>query len=1012
MAEVHTVEVRNPSRGAVLGLSALLVLAGCGGGGGSGATTAPPAATPPPVVVTPPADERLSLSADSAKGAFELAFGLTDLGVSLSAVALEALTARLRAGGVATLTSACESGGTLSIALDDADASGGMSPADLVTVTYAACAYPGGRIDAVLRIRVGAVSNGSTEQLRRGALEIVRFVQLDGSDEVTLRGGLNFAFTATAAEDRLELDSTELVSSFAGKNDTLGAFSYRFTLQQNGGGYDNIATGTVRSESLPGTFTFTQPSTWRAQGGQWPVAGASSITGRNGASARLDQLDASVAGAIGQVSLLLDLDGNGSFEVTQVQPWSRFVDTSYFAPKLRDAQTPRPSEGSVPPVTTTPGTSPLSPPIPVPGFMPPNGPTAAAARNLGLPIVSEPGGAAYDARRNRVYLSDPFNNRVVVLSADTWLPLETIGVGSSPRGLAISSAGDELYVALAQGGAVVVVNLDTRVRRRAELETALDSTEIAQVAELRPGKLLVSAGNGAIGTIDLVDALRPRAIAGLPLLPRARFEVSADRRFAYALAEGTTGRIAKLDLAGTEPAPLFFRDLAGTDSGVLNLAGDRMVLGNGSVVDTGSVTLLERGALGGSAGRTDDRSRILLTAAPLRLLDGATLGLLQSFSGGCSSSAQSGVLALGQRGEWLVHGPAGQCVFSTTTPATAPGVDGSRALPLPPVATNRAGRVIQVATSFAEVAEDLALDDAAGLVYVSLPAQGQVAVTSLASNTVLARTTTGNEPRRLFLSGDRHWLYVALVDTGELAVIDTTTRLVAARIPLGATLGDNRIGDVVEIRPDVVVVAAHRADGAASALVEANRVAPHAPQRIGASAGYRSASLFVAPDRSRLYVADNGGAAVTVEARDLGTAGYPVVLTSRPRAPLASRFGALSPDGRRLWIGGEALATATLTRIGVLAASGWPVQPAPTGGAAVGTFYTADAGFVYGYDVDTFQRTYAVRFQCPDSVLLTPGTAIGFGFETTGRVLYSHSRDELVMVQPSTGSLCVIARQP
>jgi DNA-binding beta-propeller fold protein YncE len=1003
--------VRAARSGALPGMLLSLSLAACGSGGGSSSSGSPPVVAPPPVAETPPADQRLALTASSAKAAFGLAFDMTDLGVSFATVALEVLTARLQAGGVAPLGAPCETGGSLSMSLEDLDRSGALSPGDAVGVTFDGCASPEARLDGALRIRVAAASDGSTEQLRRGTLDIVRFVQTDGSDVLTLRGGVGFTFTATAAQDRLELEATELVATLAGRSETLSAFSYRFVAAQNGSGFETTATGTVRSETLPGTFTFTQPSSWRGPAGQWPTAGVLSITGRNGSSARLDQFDPAVANPPGRVALLLDLDGNGSLETSQPLPWTDFVDAAYFAPVLRDPLTPRPTGGSAPPVTAPPGASPLTPPIPVPGFTPASPSVSAAGRALGLGVQPEPGGAVFDARRDRVYLADPFGNRIVVLSAATWLPLETIAVGSTPRGLALASTGDELYVALAQGGAVAIVNLVDRSLRRIELERALGTTEISHVAELRPGKLLVSGGNGTLGTVDLDAVPRARALAAPATLPRAKFELSADRRAAYALAEGSTGRIARLDLTATEPTVVLARDVVGSaESGALGPLGERLVLGNGTVVDTTGLTLLERGALGGSVGRRADYSRMLLTASPQRLVDAGTLAVLQSFAVSCNAGGQPGVLSIDTRDQWLLYGAGQQCVFSTAAPAAAPGIDGTRQLPAPPQVLDRSGRAIQIASGFSERAVDHALDDPAGLVYVSLPTPGQVAVVSIASNTVVTRIAVGAEPGRLLLSADRRWLYVALTGSGELAVVDTASRLVVARIPLGPVLGTNLIRDLVEIRPDVIVAAGQPADFSAAPLVEANRVAPHSPQRVGRTAGYANAALLVSPDRTRLYVIETTSARI-VESRDLGAAGYPVVETSPPRAPISGGPQTSSTDGDRLYVGGEVLASATLTRLGVVA-SGRPVIPTPGTGPAAGALHIASDGIVNAFDVATFQRLYSLRLTCPDSPLITPGLTVAIGFETLGRVVYSPSRDEFVMLQPSVGALCVVPRQP
>ena len=66
-----------------------------------------------------------------------------------------------------------------------------------------------------------------------------------------------------------------------------------------------------------------------------------------------------------------------------------------------------------------------------------------------------------DAARQRLYVSVPSRNQIVVISTETYEIIERVTVGPGPRGIDISIDGSLLFVALDGASSVVFLDLET-----------------------------------------------------------------------------------------------------------------------------------------------------------------------------------------------------------------------------------------------------------------------------------------------------------------------------------------------------------------------------------------------------------------------------------------------------------------------------------------------------------------------------------------------------------------------
>jgi hypothetical protein len=180
--------------------------------------------------------------------------------------------------------------------------------------------------------------------------------------------------------------------------------------------------------------------------------------------------------------------------------------------------------------------------------------------------------AAVDTNRGVVHATLQNQNEVVSLAAESGEVLHRTAVGSAPAGIDLGLEGDSLYVALNEGGAVVVVNVNTRSTKRINVQDSTGSPKTYDVVEARPGRIFVSANPGSLGFAYIAVINRNRDDT-VYRVANDRI-ISADPTFApdpsqnfLLVGEGfSPNSLYKLDI--TEPdAPIIQEDDHGTVSG-------------------------------------------------------------------------------------------------------------------------------------------------------------------------------------------------------------------------------------------------------------------------------------------------------------------------------------------------------------------------------------------------------------------------------------------------------------
>ncbi len=274
-----------------------------------------------------------------------------------------------------------------------------------------------------------------------------------------------------------------------------------------------------------------------------------------------------------------------------------------------------------------------------------------------VPLGGTPHGIELDEVRQRAIITMPVLNNIVVVSTLTYEVLGQYFVGQAPRGLTLSSDGEEIYVALNQSGSVAVVDADDySVLRTINCLESLDNVLTWDVSEGKPGFLYVSANPGSggfarIAQVDLENNDAQTTVATNRIIRAAPvFAESPDGQFLY-IGEGfSPNSLYKLDL--TQPqAPIVLEDDHGSVSGTSALAvtedGGRIITASGQVLST--VTFGQLGLV--SAGlpavdRADAVESFWMTSstfAGFREFDLNTFGAIDLVPSTCSLSTSGSV---------------------------------------------------------------------------------------------------------------------------------------------------------------------------------------------------------------------------------------------------------------------------------------------------------------------------------------------------------------------------------
>ena len=520
-----------------------------------------------------------------------------------------------------------------------------------------------------------------------------------------------------------------------------------------------------------------------------------------------------------------------------------------------------------------------------------------------------------DAARQRLYVSVPSRNQIVVISTETFEIIERVTVGTGPRGIDISIDGSLLFVALDGGGAVVFLDLETFNFSKVEIGTELGSPRAWDVIEGRHGRVFVSASGSVLRTfITMIDRDANNAAIRVTdnrfNLGRPIFARSPDPAALYV---GGYERLYKMDISenpgsGTTAAPIILEGKIdswfGTGELALNPDGNIIYTSSGQALRTDSFNQV--GIVGAGVPRaSDDGSLVYVAQTPdtISVYATATYTLVGSITTPCSMDSIHAFDILPNGTEYAIQ--ADDFVCTGTLDAFEP--------PAEDVITK---------DSLGGLAADMEVDAARQRLYVSVPSRNQVVVISTETYEIIERVTVGPQPRGIDISIDGSLLFVALDGAGSVVFLDLET-FNFNKVEISAELGDPRTWDVIEGRPGRVFAVA--SSTGSSSIVMIDRDANNAAIRVAAGARIsgRRPKFAGSPDGTVLYVG-SGSSWNSLLKLDIsenpgsGTTVAPIVLQG---GVYGTYQLALSPDGNIIHTAaGQALNTGSFNQVGLVGA--------------------------------------------------------------------------------------------
>ena len=200
-----------------------------------------------------------------------------------------------------------------------------------------------------------------------------------------------------------------------------------------------------------------------------------------------------------------------------------------------------------------------------------------------------------DDERGQIYVSKRYWSEVAIVSTSNLQVTGTIhfNIFGDARGLALSSDGNTLYVALYGAGAVAAVDLTTHEVTEIDIGAELNDGRTYDVIEAQPDILLVTAYSTGLayavkvdrGNEDIASRVASnKVIRGNPTLAR-----DPDGAFAYVGEDFSPNSLYKLDLSQND-YPIILEDDHGEVSGTSRIEvspdGSRIYLLSGQVLST------------------------------------------------------------------------------------------------------------------------------------------------------------------------------------------------------------------------------------------------------------------------------------------------------------------------------------------------------------------------------------------------------------------------------------------
>ncbi|WP_051797319.1 beta-propeller fold lactonase family protein [Streptomyces sp. NRRL S-337] len=605
----------------------------------------------------------------------------------------------------------------------------------------------------------------------------------------------------------------------------------------------------------------------------------------------------------------------------------------------------------------------------------------------------------------RLFLTHRDMDRITVVGTADLRVLRTLPTAGAPRMMALTADGHCGYASDFEGSAVLpflTESLSASAGVRPESVSAPDSRRVYvansgsdAVSVIGPDDWRVPAGqepnavavtpdgrlafvaNGKSNALTVFDADTDEVLDDITLAnPAVTLSMSRDGRFLFAAGQN---RLTGIDVSSQEK----FMETNAWEGSILSIAAapdGRHVYVADEDADTVFLfaladpvnpgTPVPVGSQPNAVAVTPDGDVYVANRASddVTVIDGSTLTVVATLPVGVSPAA-------------LTVSADGRRVYVANQNDTAPALDGQRG-------HGGCGTVSVIDTATRSVSGDpipagrqpIGLAPAAqgDRLYVAAFLSAAMLVIDTATRTVIDRTPVGLYPTAVALTPDGRRAFVTNSGDGDVSDVDThTTRIPVGKRPTGMAAADG------------LLYVANSGAGTVSVIdIETN-----APTDNAISVGGQPRTLAIAPDGSRLYVTDSGtGSVHVVDTATRAVLGTPVLTGSTPLG------AAVSPDGTRLYVTDSDAATITVIDTGTRTVIGTPagvgVAPLEVVVAPGGSrLFVADTGAdkLLVVDTATLVVTTAVEL---------PGAPHGLALSAEGRTL--------VVTIPAAQSLAVI----
>lgn len=286
-----------------------------------------------------------------------------------------------------------------------------------------------------------------------------------------------------------------------------------------------------------------------------------------------------------------------------------------------------------------------------------------------------------------------------------------------------------------------------------------------------------------------------------------------------------------------------------------------------------------------------------------------------------------------------------RCTRANLAVGTAPGITISVVLPQTPGHTSNTASVLSgtydshttnnsntLVTAIATLAPsenldlgadvfDMEFDSVRQRLYVSIPDLNLIKIISLDTFTVTNSVVVSDSPHGIDMSPDGSTLYVALNQSGTVAVLNLDT-LDLTEIVIAVELDTSKVYDVIAPVPGLVFASGNPGSSGLAYIVQIDTANGNQVSRAASSRIIRSNPFFAARSTPQFLYVGEGFSPNSVYKLDISQAGTPLVLEDHHGSIVSgSHHLDVSLDGSRLLLAsGQILDTDTLTQSGSVGA--------------------------------------------------------------------------------------------